>query len=111
VFRRPVQVDKTREAMAAFIKELRDPAGERPITQEELAAAQETMIRDYPGQFEQASSVADRISRIWAFGLPLGDLETWPQRIASVTLEEVNAAARKCARPDKAVFLLVGDRE
>ncbi len=57
------------------------------------------------------SSITDAISFNWAAGLPLSELESWPQRIGSVTLDEVNAAARKYARPDKAVFLLVGDRE
>jgi hypothetical protein len=84
----PVKVDKTREAMAEFTKQLRGLAGEWPITREELAAAKQ--------------------ARTWAFGLPLSDLETWPQLISSVTLEEANAAARKYARPDQAVFLLVG---
>jgi zinc protease len=107
----PVQADRTLEAMAALTQEVRDLAGQRPITQEEFAAAQQGIVREYPGNFEVASSVADRISQTWAFGLPLSDLETWPQRVASLTLEEVNAAARKYARPDKAVFVLVGDRE
>jgi len=107
----PVQADKTREAMDAFRKELRDLAGERPITQEELDTAKRNLIRGYPSQFEDVASVADYISSIWAFGLPMSEIESWPRRIAAVTLEEVNAAARKYARPDKAVFLLLGDRE
>jgi hypothetical protein len=33
------------------------------------------------------------------------------QRVARVTLAEVNAAAREYARPERAFFLLLGDRE
>jgi predicted Zn-dependent peptidase len=111
IARSPVQAEKTREAMAALTKELRDLAGERRITQEELDAAKQGIIRGYPGQFEQVSSAADHVGRTWAFGMPMSYIQEWPQRIAAITLEQVNAAARKYARPDKAVFLLVGDRE
>ena len=47
----------------------------------------------------------------WAFGLPLDDYRTLPVRVAAVTLEQVNAAARKYARPERAFYLLVGDRD
>jgi predicted Zn-dependent peptidase len=47
----------------------------------------------------------------WGSGLPVQDVRSIPQRIASVSLEEANAAARKYARPDAAILLLVGDRE
>ena len=36
---------------------------------------------------------------------------TLPQRVAAVTLERVNSAARKYARPDRMLFLLLWDRE
>jgi len=44
-------------------------------------------------------------------GLPVQDVRSIPQRIASVSLEETNAAARRYARPDAAILLLVGDWE
>jgi hypothetical protein len=43
--------------------------------------------------------------------LGCGHFQTLPQRVASVTLAEVNAAARKYARPERAFFLLLGDRQ
>jgi len=105
----PVQADKTREAMAAFARELRGMAGERPITQAELDAAKQHVIRSWPEQFEWNSSTAGAIAESWVLDKSLSDLKTLQQRIAAVTVGQVNAAARKYAQPDKAVFLLVGD--
>ncbi len=105
----PVQADKTREAMAAFTQELRGLAGERPITQAELEAARQHVIRSWPEQFEWNSSTAAAIAESWVRDKSLNDLKTFQQRIGEVTLDQVNAVARKYAQPDKAVFLLVGD--
>jgi zinc protease len=107
----PVQADKTREAMAAFTQELRGMAGERPITQAELDAAKQHVIRSWPEQFEWNSSTAAAIADSWVLDKSLNDLKTFPQRVAAVTLDQVNAAAGKYAQPDKAVFLLVGDSD
>lgn len=107
----PVQAEKTRDAMAAFLKELRGLAGEKPVTQEELDAAKQLVIRTWPLQFEWIGSTADSIAQTWVFDKSLSELRTFPQRIGAITLEQVNAAARKYAQPDRAVFLLVGDPE
>jgi zinc protease len=105
----PVQADKTREAMAAFAQELRGIAGAQPITQAELDAAKQNVIRSWPVQFQWNSSTAGAIANSWVLDKSLNDLKTFQQRIAAVTLDQVNAAAHKYAQPDKAVFLLVGD--
>jgi zinc protease len=104
-----VQADKTREAMAAFAQELRGMAGQKPIMQSELDAAKQHVIRSWPEQFEWNSSTAAAIAESWVLDNTLNDLKTFQQRIATVTLDQVNAAARKYAQPDKAIFLLVGD--
>lgn len=105
----PVEAGKTREALEAFRQELRGIAGEKPITQAELDAAKQHVIRSWPEQFEWNSSTAAAIAQSWVLDKSLSELKTFQQRVAAVTLDQVNAAARKYARPEKAVFLLVGD--
>ncbi len=105
----PVEAGKTREALEAFRQELRWLAGDKPITQAELDAAKQHEIRSWPEQFEWNSSTAAAIAESWVREKSLNDLKTFQPRIAAVTLDQVNAAARKFARPDKAVYLLVGD--
>ncbi len=106
----PVQADKAAVALAEFDAILRGIGGGRPVAAEELALAKQALIREYPSAFEESPSPADLISRQWARGEPMEAPRTWPRRIGAVTLEEVNAAARRYARIDRRVFLLTGDR-
>ena len=77
----------------------------------ELDQAKTGVIRWLPEQFETIGSTAATIASNWAQGLPLSELQGFSDRVAAVTLDQVNAAARKYARNDQALFLLVRDRE
>jgi zinc protease len=107
----PVQQDSTTLAMREFEKELAAFGRAKPITQIELDQAKNSIIRALPEQFETVGSAAGAIASNWAQGLPLGELQSFSERVAAVTLDQANAVARKYARPDLAFFLLVGDRE
>jgi zinc protease len=107
----PVQLDSTALAMHEFEKELAAFGRTKPITQAELDQAKTGVIRALPEQFETVGSTAGTIAWNWAQGLPLSELQSFSERVAAVTLDQVNAVARKYARPDKAFFFLVGDRE
>jgi len=107
----PVQQDSTAIAMREFDKELAAFGRSMPITQVELDQAKNVIIRSLPEEFETVSSAAGTIAWNWAQGLPLSDFQSFSERIAAVTLDQVNAIARKYARPDQAFFVLVGDRE
>jgi zinc protease len=107
----PVQIDRTREAMVEFMKELRGLAGERPITAQEFETQRQKMILGYPSQFEKNMPVAQNLSRDWGWGMPISEMQTLPRRLAAVSLEQVNAFVRKYAQADRAVFVLLGDGE
>jgi zinc protease len=106
----PVQQDSTALAMREFDKELGAFGRTKPITQAELDQARTVIMRSLPEQFETLGSAVFAIAWNWAYGLPASDFQTFPNRLAALTLDEVNAIARKYARPDQAFFLLVGDR-
>ena len=107
----PVQLDSTALAMREFEKELSAFGRAKPITQAELDQAKTGFIRSIPEDFETVGSAAGTIAWNWAQGLPLSELQSFSQRLAAVTLDQVNAVARKYARPENAFFLLVGDRQ
>jgi zinc protease len=107
----PVQVDKTALAMREFQNELAAFGRSKPITQSELDQAKSGIIRSLPEQLETLGSAAGTIASIWSWGMPISELQRFPQRLASVSLDEVNAVARKYARTDQAFFVLVGDRQ
>jgi zinc protease len=105
-----VQSDKTKESLIEFQRELHFIAGEKPITDNELATAQRSRIRGYAQQFEAMSRVCDQIVSLFAVGRPVTDLQREPEELDRATLASVNAAAEKFAAPSHATLLLVGDR-
>ena len=107
----PVQQGATALAMREFEKELAAFGRAKPITKAELDQARTGVMRSLPEQFETLGSAAGTVAWNWAQGLPVSNLQAFAERLAGVTLDEVNAVARKYARPDQAFFLLVGDRE
>jgi zinc protease len=106
----PVQSDKTVEAVAEFDKELKNLAGGKPISEDEFAAAKQTMVRGFPQSFEAYSRVGDEIERLWTLGLPMSELQREYDDAAKATLPAALAAARMHARPERAWMILVGDR-
>jgi zinc protease len=104
-----VETDKTKEAVVEFVKELRNLAGDKPITSEELAEAKANRIRGFAQQYESLGRVAGQIAEIWSYGLPLNEHRTELSEIANAEIETVNRLARKYADPSKSMMLLVGD--
>ncbi|HEY4364048.1 MAG TPA: pitrilysin family protein [Bryobacteraceae bacterium] len=105
-----VQTDKTREAVAEFSKELTGLHGERPISEKELADAKVSRVRGYAQQFDALQNVAQQISMLWGWGMLMSELQREVGEVQRVSLEAVNAVAKKYADPGKASILMVGDR-
>jgi predicted Zn-dependent peptidase len=104
-----VQTNKTKESVVEFEKELKFIAGEKPVSDQELADAKHERVRSYAQQFESMGRVAQQVTELWAVGLPMSELQREPDELEKATLESVNAAARKYAVPSGATLLLVGD--
>ena len=104
-----VQTNKTKESVVEFDKELKFIAGQKPVSEKELADAKHERVRGYAQQFESLGRVADQVTRLWAVGLPMAELQREPDALERTNLEAVNGAARKYAAPAEATLLLVGD--
>ena len=104
-----VQTDKTKEAVVEFEKELRFVAGEKPVSDKELASAKQLLMRGYAQQFESLSRVSGEIARLWSLSVPTSELQRQTAELNKVTLSAVNGVAEKYATPSKASLLLVGD--
>jgi zinc protease len=105
-----VQTDKTKESVVEFMKELKNIAGEKPISQTELDVARLGKIRGYAQQFESYGRIGGQITTLWLNGLPLSELQKEPDEWAKLGLPAVNATAAKYANPDGTMLLLVGDQ-
>jgi zinc protease len=104
-----VQTAKTKEAVVEFQKELKFIAGEKPVSEDELAGARSNRIRGYAQEFESLGSVAGQIQELWKIGLPTTEMQRQVDELGRVTREAVNSAAEKYANPARATLLLVGD--
>lgn len=104
-----VQTEVTGPALAECIKELTDIHANRPITAEELKFAKNSVIREYPGEFETVSEIADAIAEQAIYDLPMDYIEQYPQRIQEATLSEVREAAKKYLHPERVAVIVVGD--
>jgi len=77
----------------------------------ELASNKAYLIGNYALQTETAAAVAARLLDLQLRGLPLSDLEEYPEAIDAVGAEEVLAAAQAYIRPDEVAIVVVGDAD
>ena len=89
-----------RETLEKFV---RDGPGE-----EELAAAKQNVIGGFALRIDTNSKILGALSTIGFYSLPLDYLETFPQRIAAVTREQVRDAFRRRIDPSRMVTVVVG---
>ncbi len=105
-----VQADKTRESLIEIERELRGILGQRPITAEELTTARKDETLALPGRWETMDAVGYSIGEIVSFGLPDDYYRTYPDKVRSLTVDDLAKAAHKVVHPDRLVWVVVGDR-
>jgi zinc protease len=105
----PVQTDKTKESMVELVKEYKDIAGGKPITEQELKDEQDNVTLGLPGTFETVQQLSGAYSNILQYGLPEDYYDTFTQKAMSLTPDEANEIAKKYILPDHLVWVVVGD--
>jgi zinc protease len=105
-----IQTDKTKPAVVEFYNELKNIGGAKPVSDAELVSAKEHQLRGRSQEYETLGQIAGHIIDLWAMGLPMAEMDNEAAQLQSVSLTDVNAAAKRYAVPDKSVLLLVGDR-
>ncbi|MDA0218658.1 MAG: pitrilysin family protein [Proteobacteria bacterium] len=90
------------EAEAALRAAIADLLAEG-ITEVELERAKSRMAADLIYARDSVSSIARWYGASLAVGLTIEEIEAWPERIAAVTVEQVNAAARAVFVPQTEV--------
>ena len=101
---------KTDLALIEFMKELRGIRGDRPITDEELATAKDSLIQRLPGQFAAIESINGAITGLWTQGLPDDYYQRFTTAVRAVTKDDVLRVARKYVDVDHLAIVIVGDR-
>jgi zinc protease len=80
---------------------------ETGITAEELARAKQVLIDRAAFSHDNLRTGAMSFGVALTTGRTVADVEAWPDRIASVTVEEVNAAARHVLKNTSAVTAIL----
>lgn len=101
---------KTDLALVEFMKELRGIRGDRPITDEELATAKDSLIQRLPGQFAAIESINGAITGLWTQGLPDDYYRQFAAAVKAVTKDDVLRVAKKYVDVDHLAIVIVGDR-
>ncbi len=104
-----VQTSVTTEALLEFRKEISAIRESQPITQAELTTAKQNLVRGFAQRFETLGRVVDQMSELFAYDLPLETMAGYPAAIDSVTLDQVQAAARHYLDETRLVIVVVGD--
>ena len=106
-----IVTEKSDAALGEFMKELRGIHGARPITDEELAVAKDSLIQRLPGTFASVSTINSALTNLWVQGLPDDYYQQYATSIGAVTKEDVVRVARRYLDLDHLAIVIVGDRK
>jgi zinc protease len=103
--------DKTDAALVEFMKELKGILGTRPVTDEELATAKDSLIQRLPATFASVTAINGALTSLWVQGLPDGYYQGYGKMVSAVTKDDVLRVAKKYIDLDHLAIVIVGDRE
>jgi predicted Zn-dependent peptidase len=81
----------------------------KPVTDQELTLAKDSIINSFIFGFTSTASVAIQKARLEYYHYPAGYLENYRDNIAKVTKEDVLRVARKYLHPEALKLVVVGD--
>src|SRR5437667_166693 len=101
---------KTDAALVEFMKELHGIGGARPVSDDELKTAKDSLIQRLPGTFESVQSINNAIVSLWTQGLPDSYYRQYVARISAVKKEDVVRVAKQYIDMEHLTIVIVGDR-
>jgi zinc protease len=102
--------EKTDAALVEFMKELRGILGDRPVTDDELQTAKDSLIQRLPGTFASVSAINGALTTLWSQGLPDDYYQQYTKAVAAVTKADVLRVAKTYIAIDRLAIVIVGDR-
>jgi len=101
---------KSDAALVEFMKELRGIGGARPVTDDELATAKDSLIQRLPETFDSVQNVNTALVTLWTEGLPDDFYRQYTARISGITKEDVVRIAKQYIDLAHLNIVIVGDR-
>jgi zinc protease len=93
-------IDCVKETLRRFLKE--------GPTEEALEMGKKSLIRSFPLTINSNAKLSEALSTMAFYGLPLDFLDTYQEKIQSLTRAQVQAALQKHLDPEKMVLIVVG---
>lgn len=78
------------------------------VTAKELTAAKDNLIGGFPMRIDSNSKILEYLNMIGFYKLPLDYLDTFNQRVAAVTVQQVNDAFKRRIHPEHFATVIVG---
>jgi len=103
-----VRSEVTDSAVYEIIHEIRNIV-DKGITQKELDAAKANLSGSFGRSLESPSTIANFAINTERYDLPKDFFATYLQRLNAITVEDVNAAAKKYLKPENMYITIVGN--
>ncbi|HSE18525.1 MAG TPA: pitrilysin family protein [Pyrinomonadaceae bacterium] len=101
---------KTDAALIEFMKELKGIVGEKPITDDELKTAKDSLIQGLPQRFASVTAISNAITSLTTQGLPDDYYQQYAKNVSAVTKEDVLRVAKRYIDLEHLAIVIVGDR-
>jgi zinc protease len=95
-------------AVIALMREIMEQMRRAPVSVAELDLARESLINSFVFAFDDSHAVVTQQMRLDYYDYPEDYLQTYRDRIAAVTAEDVLRVARQYLHPDRQNLVLVG---
>jgi len=104
-----VRQDATGRSIEESFKEIKGML-EKPVSEDELNLAKESLARSLPALFETTESTVQTIGSLYLFDLPPDYYQGLPARLDAMTSAEVFDATQRHLKPEDMIVVAVGDR-
>ena len=104
------RTEATVEALRIVVDEFFRLQRER-VYEGELEGAQDFLAGSFPLSIESPDAIGTRVLNQLFYELPLDDLPAYPERVRSVTVDDVQRVAKAWLKPSQLSVVLVGDAD
>ena len=104
-----IRTDVTAPAVTEYFKEFEN-MHKTPASPEELKMAKDSFALSLPGDFETSLSIANQLSNLFVYNLPVDYYRTLPAKINAVSAADVQGIVEKYIKPANMSVILVGDK-
>ncbi|MBD2345140.1 M16 family metallopeptidase [Anabaena subtropica] len=100
----PTDADQAIASTIALLKQLRG----KGVTEAEFNTAKRSITNSYPVELANPSDVSSIILDNAVYGLSVGELQEFPQRIQAVTMADVQQAIQDLIKPENLIVVTAG---